>query len=542
MGVSGLIRFIKEKNKEINAWRRMQIEGHLVIDANQLCYQLYSSGRFGSLDSSNGGQYPQYYQKVHDFVSNLLESGIEPHFVFEGVDKGKKLTDEHRLGKKQSQKQKKPVERRDKRCYSFKIPPLAFTVLHNVLREMHMHMYDADGEGDEACVKIANFLGCPVLSNDSDFYLFNISGGYINLSDFFFELRQPCVAVADIYNRERLFTNDIFPENKFWFLLAAIIGNEIVKGLKDAKIDDIAAQILSSKVKSVDCYFEGIPDQEEKKELKENFEDVMKYYNPCAQNPTDLLKAPLNLCPGLPQWFVEQHRRHAIPYMLVDALVNKRQHHSKSLTSLYIRQCCYSILGVPEVREYQFKGTEATIVQVKCAEIECPLFRGVPSIPQCNREALFFSILGCTPAQLHVVEKKDKFFICSVIYWKNKTAPPRYVIKALLACFVLCSTTQNAIPARCSAIPIDYRQSNNWLTDRYHWLLLQWQSVYKDAIALSVLLQLQCDLPDTCPSKIYDGYIATFLASKLYSIDDYIPKLNISMEKYENFLQIILSS
>ena len=314
-------------------------------------------------------------------------------------------------------------------------------------------------------------------------------------------------------------------------------GSILVKGLKDAKIDDIAAQILSSKVKSVDCYFEGIPDQEEKKELKENFEDVMKYYNPCAQNPTDLLKAPLNLCPGLPQWFVEQHRRHAIPYMLVDALVNKRQHHSKSLISLYIRQCCYSILGVPEVKEYQIKGTEATIVQVKCAEIECPLFSEIPSIPQCNREALFFSILGCTPAQLRVVEKKEKSFICSVIFWKTKTAPPRYVIKALLACFVLCSTTQNAIPASCSAIPTAYRQSD-WLKDRR--LLLEWQGVYKDAIALSVLLQ--CDLPDICPSKIYDGNIAMFLASKLRSIDEYIPKLKISMEKYENLLHIILLS
>ena len=268
MGVSGLIKFIKEKDKERNAWRFMQIKGHLVIDASQLCYQLHSSGRFGSLDSSNGGQYPQYYQKVHKFVSNLHESGIEPHFVFEGVDKGKKLTDEHRLGKKQSQKQKKPVERRDKRCYSLKIPPLAFAVLHNVLREMGMHMYDADGEGDEACVKIANFLGCPVLSDDSDFYLFNISGGYINLSDFRFQLQQPCVAVADIYKRERLFTNVIFPDSEFWFLLAAIVGNEIVKGQKGAKIDDIAAEIL--KVKSVECYFEGIHDQEEKKELRKN--------------------------------------------------------------------------------------------------------------------------------------------------------------------------------------------------------------------------------------------------------------------------------
>ena len=150
------------------------------------------------------------------------------------------------------------------------------------------------------------------------------------------------------------------------------------------------------------------------------FEDVKQYYNPCAQNPTDLLKAPLNLCPDLPQWFVEQHRRHAIPYMLVDALVNGRQHHSKSLISLYIRKCCYSILGVREVREYQIKKNEATIVQVKCVEIECPLFSEVPSIPQCNREALFFSILGCTPAQLRVVEKKINFSSAPSYFGKTK--------------------------------------------------------------------------------------------------------------------------
>ena len=537
MGVSGLTDFIEKNDEERNAWRLVLIEGDLVIDANQLCYQLHSSIRFGSLDSSNGGQYPQYYQKVYKFVSNLLESGIEPHFVFEGVDKGKKLTDEYRLGKakKQLQKQKRLKEGRGNG--SMRMPPLAYNVLYNVLREMGMHTYDADGEGDEACVKIANFLRCPVLSNDSDYYLFNIPGGYINLSDLFFELQQPCVAVADIYKRKRLFTNDIFPDSEFWFLLPAIIGNGIVKGQKGVKIDDISDHILSSKVMSVDCYFEGIHDQQKRMKLKKIFEDVKQYYNPCEQNPTDLLKAPLNLRPDLPQWFVEQHRRHAIPYMLVDALVNGRQHHSKSLISLHIRQCCYSILGVREVKEYQIKGNEATIVQVKCAEIKCPLFSGVPSIPQCNREALFFSILGCTPAQLRVVEKKEKSFICSIIFWKTRTAPPCYVIKALLACFVLCSSMPNAIPAKCSPIPIAYKQSD-WLKDRR--LLLEWQGVYKDAIALSVLLQ--CDLPDICPSKIYDGNIAMFLASKLHSIDDCIPKLKISMEKYENLLQIVLSS
>ena len=89
-----------------------------------------------------------------------------------------------------------------------------------------------------------------------------------------------------------------------------------------------------------------IRDVTEKMALTQSFDSAKAYYNPAPQNPVELLSKPINY--DLPDWFLREHRNHNMPYMLVDALVNKKQHHSNSPVSKYIRQCCYCILGVPE--------------------------------------------------------------------------------------------------------------------------------------------------------------------------------------------------
>ena len=548
MGIPGLDTYIKRVDRQKRAWKHQQkIEGALVIDGSQLCYHFYRSKR---LDVINGGQYPEFYKKVSNFFQKLQQSGIVPHVVFEGIDKGQKLTDEYILKRKEDRYMTNQRELKT-RVSVTGLTQLAFTTLCNVLTDLNINFYVADGEGDEACVRIAKFLNCPVLSNDSDYYLFDIPNGYSQLSEFEPPDR-PSRALADVYYRD-LFVREVlrFCDGNLLYLIPSLLGNGIVphilsghiaekisreeprKGLQD--IDWICSYLkrmssLQSCLRSID-----------NSDLIQRVDDVTAYYNPDKLNPDDLLRSPIPNV-DLPQWFMIEYRKHAIPYMLVDALVNGKQHHSDLPVSLHIRKCCYRILGVEQVMEYHMDRNRAVRTSVRWADLDLSNVSQVPDMPQGERKSHLFSILGVTHAQWPVgVQEQEKLFVSTIVFWKTKMRPPSYLVKALLACFVICSSTnpetlQAARSGKCRYIPEDYTRSTNWLSDRQ--LFLDWQSVYRDAVALSILLQCS---PELCPSKIYEGRIAMSLSSRAEGIEGVVASLeNFDVDKYRALCRFIL--
>ena len=549
MGIRGLKEFIRERPRDHNEiYTRREIRGNLVIDGSQFCHYYYKQLE---LDRINGGQYPEFRQQVTECFRKLRQYGIESHVVFEGVDKCQKLTDDY-IMKKAEKKHKKSQELLKKRPFHcpgmLELPHLVYTVVYNVLVRMGIPMYVGDGEGDETCVQIANFLDCPVLSNDSDFYLFNIRRGYIELDHLNVELQQrPRDSLSvDVYHREA-FMRRFFRENSDrLYLIPVIMNNEaLVQHIKSqlgrrGNVHDSDIEMVYSYLQSVS----SIHDETEKMALTESFESTKAYYNnPARQNPVELLSKPINEF-DLPDWFLREHRNHNMPYMLVDALVNKKQHHSNSPVSKYIRQCCYSILGVPEVKEYCIEDNRAVTSMVRCADSLQPCYHisELLEVSERERTSFLFSIFHCPQDQLAWVEDKEKLLVCSVAFWMTKTRPPIHVVKALVACFVLLSSTsdENIHYVRnniCRNIPEEYRRSENWLRDRQ--LFLDWQCTYKDAIALRSLLK--CPPDEICPSKIYDGNIVMSLASQSDRIDNVIERLGLSMEKYYNILQIVTS-
>ena len=542
MGIRGLFNFVRARPKQ-HVYVRREIRGDLVIDGSQFCYYYYKQ-----LDRVNGGQYPEFHQKVSAFFHQLQQCGITSHVVFEGIDKSQKLTDEYILRRK-TERHERTLQLLQQRPYHStampELPHLAYTVLVNVLAKMCIPSYVGDGEGDESCVQIANSLKCPVLSNDSDFYLFNIHGGYIELGHVQTQLQgNPQSLSVDVYSREA-FMRCCFRENN-------IDGLYLLSVIMDRLDEQAIVQYIESKVgrrgnippiEWIYSYLsrsESIRDEMEKIALTKEFESVKAYYNPAPQNPDELHSKPINF--DLPEWFLRQHRNHTMPYMLVDALVNRKQHHSSSPVCLHIRQCCYSILGVPQVKEYCIEGDWAVSPMVPCADALQPCYRisELPQVGERERKSLLFSILRCSQDQLEGIGDREKLLVCSVIFWKEETRPPTHVVKALLGCFILLSFSSDENVRRvrkneCRIIPERYRKSDNWLRDRQSFL--DWQCVYKEGITLRSLLQ--CPAVEICPSKVYDGKIVMSLASQLDRIDSVIQQLGISMEKYYKFLQIV---
>ena len=170
MRIPGLPEFVKAKASRYEIYSRREIRGDLVIDGSQLCHHYYQ------LDRVNGGQYPEFRRKVSAFFSKLQQCGIRSHVVFEGVDKNDKLTEDYILKKKKNRHEKSVLllEERPDYCPDVsELPQLAYTVLMNVFVEMGIPMYVGDGEGDDSCVQIANFLRCPVLCTHISYLLFS---------------------------------------------------------------------------------------------------------------------------------------------------------------------------------------------------------------------------------------------------------------------------------------------------------------------------------------------------------------------------------
>ncbi len=173
MGVKKLSTFIESHYH----WETINLFGRkLVIDGFALCYYLY----FASYSSTwyFGGDYHQYYFTVRKFFDDLRHNNIDVYVVMDGIDieQTKEATTRQRIIATNRiiaklEPQKKSVA-----------PLFLVHVFLDILREKQLKFYVADGEADRDIACLANHFQCPVLSADSDFYVFNLEGGFIPLT------------------------------------------------------------------------------------------------------------------------------------------------------------------------------------------------------------------------------------------------------------------------------------------------------------------------------------------------------------------------
>ena len=150
----------------------------LVIDGFSLCYALHCG--------IVCGDYKEFYQEIVKFFEGLKCIGVEAYVVVDGIDyenKKEVSNDRNRLTGRLKLLQRKEYQRDQLvGCESF-LPSLAKVVFIDALRENDIKFFVADGEADRDIASLANHLQCPVLSNDSDFFVFNIECGFIFMPD-----------------------------------------------------------------------------------------------------------------------------------------------------------------------------------------------------------------------------------------------------------------------------------------------------------------------------------------------------------------------
>ncbi|XP_071092445.1 single-strand DNA endonuclease ASTE1-like [Haliotis cracherodii] len=185
MGIRGFTSFVDSNNNRLLQDHNLHCT-RVVIDGNNFYHFLY---QYLHVKHHYGGDYDVFYKKVKEIFQMFEECDIKPFIVFDGGYEadGKKL--------------KTTLTRAKNRIHLAGfishggrgriLPILAYETFKTVLVDMGVPYIVCDFEADSQIVKLANHWHCPVMSNDSDFFVFDLRGGFILFDYVDFRLASP---------------------------------------------------------------------------------------------------------------------------------------------------------------------------------------------------------------------------------------------------------------------------------------------------------------------------------------------------------------
>ncbi|AWP21762.1 putative protein asteroid -like 1 isoform 2 [Scophthalmus maximus] len=177
MGVQGLTTFV-EGNRHFLQDVRFR-DSRLVIDGCSLYFRLYFNH---GLDQQHGGDYDDFARLLIRFLSALAACNIQPYVVLDGgIDPSDKKF--HTL-RQRLQSKIREGDRISHGSNGSVLPILTRSVFIQILIQRGVPLVQCPAEADREIAILAHQWNCPVLTNDSDFYIFDLPGGYLPLSSF----------------------------------------------------------------------------------------------------------------------------------------------------------------------------------------------------------------------------------------------------------------------------------------------------------------------------------------------------------------------
>ena len=182
MGIPGLTTFV-DANPHLLTDHELR-DTTVIVDGNNLYHFLYY---YFHVPVQYGGEYGTFDSCIEYFFRTLAACHITPYVVFDG---GYDVED---------RKLPTVLRRARDRCHMAGslaaggrgkvLPILAHETFRCTLNRLRVRHYTCDSEADEEIAALANRFGCPVMSNDSDFYVYDLTGGFIVLDYLDLKLR-----------------------------------------------------------------------------------------------------------------------------------------------------------------------------------------------------------------------------------------------------------------------------------------------------------------------------------------------------------------
>lgn len=166
MGVRGLTTYIKKNQRKYLKTHRLH-NCNLIIDGNSIATQLYTRS---CQESAFGGDYDKYFDFVKVFFKLLSKCMVTPYVIFDGGYEKRKIKTVHKRMREKIECTRDVLPF----THSYSFPLFMRVVFREALIEMGIRFAQNDFEADDEIAAIARQLNCPVLSYDSDFFIYDV--------------------------------------------------------------------------------------------------------------------------------------------------------------------------------------------------------------------------------------------------------------------------------------------------------------------------------------------------------------------------------
>ncbi|XP_029929070.1 protein asteroid homolog 1-like [Myripristis murdjan] len=520
MGIQGLTSFIKANS---HIYRDVQFrDSWLVVDGcNLSCHLYFTAG----LDQTYGGDYAAFADLIERFVKALSGCGIQPYVVLDGGDdhtdkklETKKKRAEALIQAAHEKSQGRPTQENI-------LPPMCSSLFRQTLVRLEVPVVQSFLEADQEVAALASEWQCPVLSGDSDFYIFDLPAGLLPIPHF-----QWKVAEQEGYIPCKKYTASSFCsfyniQHRVLPAFAALAGNGYVK------LEDMGVSLqLETHEKTRSGYLEALlrwlrgfqePQEALKAALKlmgemsrQKEAEVLKSLSVGMEEyqlpPSALSRfftngtvppLPPKVQALVPDWFrlpfTEGRLNKAIPSVLrlrrarLPAMVEHKSLPSAHIASRPIRQVMYGLLlGEEEVEENDRKGLllASFMVQSVCRGAAGQLsLDSLDKAELSQRVQVLMEALEVQPSCFQGVEPHLRLLVAVTCYWMQnaKPTPHQHLLQALLLGLV---ENTDATPS----LDQDVAHAFN-----------QWQSCVMFSIQLNQLLCFP--LPEPQVIRLYEG-------------------------------------
>lgn len=224
MGVRGLSTYLAQRRDFFDSKELRDTE--VIIDGNNLRFQLYKQCR--GLNDCFGGDYDKYYNFVRQFFERLQRCQISAVIVMDGAfdkDNRKIPTVISRVTEHTKRAVAcTPVNQSRNRVF----PIFAQEVFIDALMDLDIEVHQSSFEADELIAQLAFFRSCPVMSNDSDFYIFDVDLILIDSLDLTVNPDGDEFLACEVYNRAKMLEHYGLANKELLYLCAALIGNDYI--------------------------------------------------------------------------------------------------------------------------------------------------------------------------------------------------------------------------------------------------------------------------------------------------------------------------
>lgn len=222
--------FIDENQRLLSDFRLH--DTRIIIDGNNLYHFLYY---YFQVSHNFGGDYDRFAEKSAFFFQTLATCNIQPYVVFDGAydSSGLKLktalkraSDRIQLAASLSHGGRGKI-----------LPILAQETFRNVLNELGVPHVTCNFEADHQIAALAIKWSCPVLTNDSDFFIYDIPSGIVLLDYLNLKLMKEKTSLPNysylnvqIYYVANVMKEINTKDCKLVALFATLLGNDLIDG------------------------------------------------------------------------------------------------------------------------------------------------------------------------------------------------------------------------------------------------------------------------------------------------------------------------